>query len=143
MAKTNTKETKQELEAKETVVETVVNETVNDVENPVTEIDDADPYIAENVDTESVVTDVETVDGEPVLTNDVITEEITKDEEDITEQAPDDITEGDKNEPSGEPVDLDNSSEEAVNLEHRSTEAEPRRNEYARMFGACFTGQSL
>lgn len=141
MAKTNTKETKQELETKETVVETVVNETVNEVENPVTEIADEAPYtfadaapdVTENVDTESVVTDVETVDGEPVLTNDVITEETTKDEEDITEDAPDDITEGDENEPSGEPV----------NLEKRSTEAEPRRNEYARMFGACFTGQSL
>lgn len=133
MAKTNTKETKQELEAKETVVETVVDETVNEVENPVTEISDEDPYVAENVDTESVVTDGETVDGEPVLTNDVITEEITKDEEDITEEVPDDITEGDKSEPYGEPVDLEN----------RSAESEPRRNEYARMFGACFTGQSL
>ena len=141
MAKTNTKETKQELESKETVVETVVNETVNEVENPVTEIADEAPYtfadaapdVTENVDTESVVTDVETVDGEPVLTNDVITEEITKDEEDVTEEAPDDITECDKNEHAGEPVDL----------EKKSAEAEPRRNEYARMFGACFTGQSL
>ena len=141
MAKTNTKETKQELEAKETVVETVVNETVNEAENPVTEIDDETPYtfadaapdVTENVDTESVVTDVETVDGEPVLTNDVITEEITKDKEDVTEEAHDNITECDKNEHAGEPVDLEN----------KSAEAEPRRNEYARMFGACFTGQSL
>lgn len=133
MAKTNTKETKQELEAKETVVETVANETVNEVENAVTEIADEDQYVPENVGTESVITDVETGDGESVLTNDVTTEEITKDEEDSTEEAPDDITEGDKNEPSGEPVDLEN----------RSSEAEPRRNEYARMFGACFTGQSL
>ena len=133
MAKTNTKETKQELEAKEAVVETVANETVNDVENPVNEIADENPYVAENVDTESVITDVETVDGEPVLANDVAKEEITKDEEDITEEAPDDITEGDEDETSGEPVDLEN----------RSADAEPRRNEYARMFGACFTGQSL